>query len=67
MRLLDLVKWIYFLSYLEWINNLICNKKFTNRFFFCSLLVLFVGFAYQGKDIAFRFIVEYSNLMDFGP
>jgi len=27
----------------------------------------FVGFAYQGKDIVFRFIMEYSSLMDFGP
>jgi hypothetical protein len=26
-----------------------------------------VGFAYQGKDIVFRFIVEYGSLMDFGP
>jgi hypothetical protein len=22
---------------------------------------------YQGKDIAFRFILEYSSLKDFGP
>jgi hypothetical protein len=22
---------------------------------------------YQGKDIVFRFIIEYSSLMDFGP
>jgi hypothetical protein len=28
---------------------------------------LFVGFAYQGKDIVFRFITEYSSLRDFGP
>jgi hypothetical protein len=27
----------------------------------------FVGFAYQGKDIVFTFILEYSSLMDFGP
>jgi len=27
----------------------------------------FVGLAnYQGKDIVFRFIIEYSSLMDFG-
>jgi hypothetical protein len=25
------------------------------------------GLAYQGKDIVFRFIIEYSSLMDFGP
>jgi hypothetical protein len=28
---------------------------------------LFVGLAYQGKDIVFRFIKEYSSLRDFGP
>jgi hypothetical protein len=28
---------------------------------------LFFGLAYQGKDIVFRFIIEYSSLMDFGP
>jgi hypothetical protein len=27
----------------------------------------FVGLAYQGKDIVFRFILEYSSLKDFGP
>ncbi len=27
----------------------------------------FIGLAYQGKDIVFRFIIEYSSLMDFGP
>ncbi len=27
----------------------------------------FIGFAYQGKDIVFRFIIEYSSIMDFSP
>jgi hypothetical protein len=27
----------------------------------------FIGLAYQGKDIVFRFIVEYNSLMDFAP
>jgi hypothetical protein len=27
----------------------------------------FVGLAYQGKDIVFSFIIEYSSLRDFGP
>jgi len=26
---------------------------------------VFIGLAYQGKDIVFRFIIEYSSLMDF--
>jgi hypothetical protein len=26
----------------------------------------FIGLAYQGKDIVFRFIIEYSSLMDIG-
>jgi hypothetical protein len=28
---------------------------------------LFVGLAYQGKDIVFRFSIEYSSLRDFCP
>ncbi len=32
-----------------------------------SNLLLFVGLAfYQGKDIVFRFIIEYSSIRDFG-
>jgi hypothetical protein len=27
----------------------------------------FVGLAYQGKDIVFSFIIEYTSLMDFCP
>ncbi len=42
-----------------------------NRYVFkqgsCTLFVHFVGLAYQGKDIVFRFIIEYSGLRDFGP
>ncbi len=30
-----------------------------------STAQLFVGLAYQGKDIVFRFIMEYSSLRDF--
>jgi hypothetical protein len=26
--------------------------------------VCLIGLAYQGSDIVFRFIIEYSNLMD---
>jgi hypothetical protein len=26
-----------------------------------------VALAYQGKDMVFRFIMQYSTLMDFGP
>jgi hypothetical protein len=37
----------------------------------CMILLLqdlpFVGLAYQGKDIVFRFIIEYRSLRDFGP
>jgi hypothetical protein len=29
--------------------------------------VQFVGLAYEGKDILFRFIIESSSLRDFGP
>jgi hypothetical protein len=27
----------------------------------------FVGLAYQGNKIVFRFIIQYSSLMDLGP
>ncbi len=27
----------------------------------------FIYLAYKGKDIVFRFIIEYSSLRDFGP
>jgi hypothetical protein len=27
----------------------------------------FVGLAYPGKGVVFRFIIEYSSLRDFGP
>ncbi len=27
----------------------------------------FVGLALEGKDIVFRYIIEYSSLRDFGP
>jgi hypothetical protein len=30
-------------------------------------LCTFIGLAYQGKDIVFRSIMEYSSLIDFGP
>jgi hypothetical protein len=35
--------------------------------FLCELNNHFVGLAYQGKDIVFRLIIEYSSLRDFGP
>jgi hypothetical protein len=31
------------------------------------LILLFFGIAYQGKNIVFRFIIEYSSLRDCGP
>jgi hypothetical protein len=27
----------------------------------------FIALGYQGKDIVFRFTIEYSSLRDFGP
>jgi hypothetical protein len=37
------------------------TTKVTQQYFFVF------GLAYQGKDIMFRFIIEYSSLRDFGP
>jgi hypothetical protein len=31
------------------------------------IFLLFVGLAYQGKDIVFRFIIEYKYLNGFWP
>jgi hypothetical protein len=31
-----------------------------------SYVFFFIGIACQGKDIVFRFIIEYSSLRDFG-
>jgi hypothetical protein len=33
----------------------------------CHDCVQFIGLAYQGKDIVFRFIIVYSSFRDFGP
>jgi hypothetical protein len=45
------------------LNTLLSFKVFL-PFGFCYLLALPT---YQGKDIVFRFILEYSSLRDFGP
>jgi hypothetical protein len=39
------------------------EKKKTQQ----SKWFVFVGLAYEGNDIVFRFIIEYSSLRDFGP
>ncbi len=54
-----------FFSYAECNKSSMCNRDFQTCS--CMLLVNFVGLAYQGKDIVFRFIIEYSSLKDFGP
>ncbi len=33
----------------------------------CHDCVQFIGLAYQGKDIVFRFSIVYSSFRDFGP
>ncbi len=32
-----------------------------------DIILTFFGFAYQGKGIVLRFIIEYSSLREFGP
>jgi len=39
----------------------------THQFQALHISFHFVGLVYQGKDIVFRFIIEYSSLMDFAP
>jgi hypothetical protein len=50
---------IYF-SYAECNKISMCNSDFQTSS--CTILVNFVG-----KDVVFRFIIEYSSLKDFGP
>jgi hypothetical protein len=38
----------------------------SSTLYVCVCFVCFVSFAYQGKDIVFRLIIEYSSLRDFG-
>jgi hypothetical protein len=48
-------------------SNTSCNDL-ESGFYVQQFMGYFVGLAYQGKDIVFRFIIEYySSLMDFGP
>ncbi len=43
------------------------NTLGTTNEFLHNHLTFWPCFAYQGKDIVFRFIIEYSSLRDFGP
>jgi hypothetical protein len=38
-----------------------------NYFDLVFFFFFFWGIAYQGKDIVFKFIIEYTSLRDFGP
>jgi hypothetical protein len=46
-----------------------CDGKLqpTALFYLFTCLKALYWLAYQGKDIVFRFIIEYSSLRDFGP
>jgi hypothetical protein len=55
-------------------NNDLKGQNFQHFLASCNLFGLnlliklwFVDFAYQGRDIVFRLIIEYSSLKDFGP
>jgi len=39
----------------------------THQFQALHISFHFAGLVYQGKDIVFKFIIEYSSLMDFAP
>jgi len=55
---------IYFENHKLWVENtrsIVISPSKTFRFLY------FFGLAYQGKDIVFRFILEYSSRRDFGP
>jgi len=45
-------------------------RDYSIRFLKNKLIIrvfLKIGLGYQGKDIVFRFIIEYSSLRHFGP
>jgi hypothetical protein len=48
----------------QWVENG-GRKKESKSIALCFFFVF--GLAYQGNDIVFRFIIEYSSLRDFGP
>jgi hypothetical protein len=58
-------------------NSLVCAKLTSFKFspplnfllplYIFQISIVFIGLAYQGNDIVFRFIIEYNSLMDFGP
>jgi hypothetical protein len=47
-----------------WVSH-VETTPFLFHVFFPSPSHLFVGLAYQGKDIVLKFIIEYSSLRDF--
>jgi hypothetical protein len=58
-----------FVEFIDYIKLSTLNPYF--EFFFQQFVMRdclgFVGLAYQGKDIVFRFVIKYSRLRDFGP
>ncbi len=63
-----LEKWYFFSQRLECSRYTNMSKLYMNKHL-CVLCFtkIFIGLAYQGKDIVFSFIIEYSSLRDFGP
>ncbi len=60
------VKWATQLFwFLWWSWNLRYNTTHSQGTLLSTSLLAFAY--YQGKDIVFRFIIEYSSLRDFGP
>jgi hypothetical protein len=45
----------------------LCRLVNSSAWLVFSLVACFIGLGYQGKDIVFTFIIEYSSLKDFGP
>jgi len=43
----------------------LCKRETIPNKFVHTQFHSFVGLAYQGEDIVFRFIIEYSSLRDF--
>jgi hypothetical protein len=49
------------------LNKQCFGESISSSEFTWVIIYLFIGLAYQGKDIVFGFVIEYSSLRDFGP
>jgi hypothetical protein len=69
---LNVFRWDFKLWYANAFHPLVlmiwlCTIIWSHEHLWLVQVIWFVGLAHQGKDIVFRFIIEYSSLRVFGP